>query len=401
VRVLILTNLYPNPYQPNRAAFNRQQFQALAKEHSVRIIAPLSWIDELVGRAKGKGRLPYGRQVCYGDIAVEHPRYFYTPRALRGWHGHFYRRSVKRAFWRAVEEFQPNIVLGSWAYPDGWAAVKLGRRAGLPVVIKVHGCDVLYAGQGLDQHPVRKHRTVEALCGADAVVAVSRHLADRVAELGVEPKRVTVVHNGVDSALFHPGAKDQARANLGLGQGEQIVLFIGHLDYVKGLDVLIDAVARLVRTGLRFQCLLIGQGPWRQRLERQVASLGLNDTVRFLGPRAHACLPEWYNAADLFVLPSRSEGVPNVLLEAAACGTPFVASRVGGIPEIAHVGRSQLVPAEDAEALARAIEAQLTVPLGTLSAAGGSRAHEEAAAEMTALFESLVQEQRHRVPLLA
>src|SRR5262249_10286840 len=132
MRVLILTNLYPNPYQPTRAVFNRQQFRALAEQHALRIIAPLSWVDELAGRARGKGKLP--RQLCCDGIPVEHPRYFYPPRSLRGWHGHCYRRSVRSAFRRAVTEFCPDIVLASWAYPDGWAAVHLARQAGLPVV---------------------------------------------------------------------------------------------------------------------------------------------------------------------------------------------------------------------------------------------------------------------------
>src|SRR5262249_60620041 len=164
-----------------------------------------------------------------------------------------------------------------------------------------------------------------------------------------------VIHNGVDSVLFHPGSREQARQDLGLHQSAPIVLFIGNLVPVKALEVLIAAASRLVQTGLRFQCLLIGQGPLREQLERQVSQLGLAETVRFLGSKPHADLPPWYRAADLVVLPSRSEGVPNVLLEAAACGTPFVASRVGGIPEIAHLGLSQLVPSGDVDALAGAI----------------------------------------------
>jgi len=400
VRVLILTNLYPNPYQPNRAVFNRQQFRALAEQHAVRIIAPLSWVDELLSRAKGNLRLPRDRQRSSDGIPVEHPRYWYTPGAMRGWHGHFYRRSVQHAFQRALKEFCPDILLASWAYPDGWAAVKLARRAGLPVVIKVHGCDVLCAGRGLDQNPLRKRRTIEALCGADAIIAVSRHLAENVIDLGVDPERVKVVQNGVDCALFHPNSKAAARAKLGLDPAERILLFVGNLELVKGLDVLMEAFARLVQAGLRFRCLLIGQGSMRQQLERQSACLGLTETVRFIGPIPHVRLPEWYCAADLLVLPSRSEGVPNVLLEAAACRTPFVATRVGGIPEIAHLGASRLVPPGDPAALAQAIRDVLTVfadePLHR--SWGALRSHDETAAELVSVF-SRVLRSRRRVRL--
>jgi glycosyltransferase involved in cell wall biosynthesis len=404
VRVLILTNLYPNPYQPTRAVFNRQQFRALAEQHSVRIIAPLSWVDELKGRARGKAKLPRDRQLSCDGILVEHPRYFYPPRSMRGWHGHCYRRSVRSAFRRAVKEFHPDIILGSWAYPDGWAAVQLARQVGLPVAIKIHGCDVLYAGEGLDGNPVRKQRTIEALCGADGVLAVSQHLADGVIKLGVDPQRVKVVHNGIDTGLFHPGSKEQARHGLDLNPSDRIVLFVGNLVPVKAIDVLIEAASRLVQTGFRFQCLLIGQGPLRPHLERQVAKLGLTETVRFLGGKPHGDLPQWYRAADLVVLPSRSEGIPNVLLEAAACGTPFVASRVGGIPEIAHLGMSQLVPSGDADALAGAIKQQLSVLInGAGRTAGRLRGHREAADEITALLEWIVEDriQCHPEPAYA
>src|SRR5262249_49191536 len=111
--------------------------------------------------------------------------------------------------------------------------------------------------------------------------------------------------------------------------------------------------------GAPFTCHLVGAGPLRPWLERQIARHGLADQVQLEGPRHHDQLPDWYQAADLFILPSRSEGVPTVLLEAAACGTPWTATSVGGIPEIACFGTNRLVPPDDAAALAEAIAAAL------------------------------------------
>jgi glycosyltransferase involved in cell wall biosynthesis len=243
-------------------------------------------------------------------------------------------------------------VLGCWAYPDGWAAVRLAREAGLPVAIKVQGSDVLLA------RGVRRRRTIDALKSADAVIGVSRNLAERVEAMGVASERIHTIYNGVDADLFHPSAKGPARERLRVTSGEPLILFVGNLLPVKGLDVLVQALALLGGAGVKFQCAIVGQGPLKAPIQKRLQALGLGARVRFVGACSMAQLPQWYHAADLLVLPSRSEGVPNVLLEARACGTPFVASNVGGIPEISDA--SSLVPPGDAPALARRMQEFLT-----------------------------------------
>jgi glycosyltransferase involved in cell wall biosynthesis len=385
MRILTLTNLYPTPFHPTRATFNRQKVRLLAARHPVAVIAPILWTDEWAARWRGGRALPRGRRVTCDGITVDHPLYLYPPKVLRGWYGHCFRESVRRAFGRAVVEFRPDLVFAPWAYPDGWAAVRLGHRAGLPVVIQVHGSDILR----LSLHPQRSRGTVEALHRADGIVAVSHDLQERAVALGADPDRVRVVYDSIDTKLFHPGPRCAARSRLA-GELEvrgSVVLYIGNLVPVKGLEVLIDAFARLAGQGVAFTGLLIGQGPLRSRLEDQVARLGLLDRVKLLGPRPHDRLPDWFRAADLFVLPSYSEGVPVVLLEAAACGTPFVASRVGGIIEIAHLGPSRLVPAGDAAALAEAIRDGLADRIGTAPRDREAvRGHGEAVSELADFF---------------
>jgi len=184
-----------------------------------------------------------------------------------------------------------------------------------------------------------RYRWVEA----DGVIVVSRELADTVIRMGVDPDRVGVRYDGVDPDVFHPGPRAAARARLGVDPTATRVLFIGNLVEVKGIDVLFEACHRLRQGGFDFELDLIGQGPLRETLEKQVRRLGMSH-FRFRGALPQAELPDWYRAADVFVLPSRSEGVPNVLLEAMACRTPFVASRVGGIPEVAVPEVGRLVP---------------------------------------------------------
>jgi glycosyltransferase involved in cell wall biosynthesis len=277
MRILAITNLYPNALDPCRGLFNRAQFHALAAEHDVRVISPISWVEELTGRLAHRGQLPGGRRATHDGVVVEYPRYVYPPRVLRHYYGHCYRRSIRPAFARALAEFRPDVVLATWAYPDGWAAVELGHAAELPVVVKVHGCDVLW---GLRRTPDRLRRTREALCRADAVVAVSQDLARHVVEFGVDPDRVKVVYNGVDTARFHPGPRDEALARLGLSGGPPLVLCVANLFPVKGIDVLIGACARLAAAGVPFRCRVIGAGPQRPELQRQIDGLNLGPPHR-------------------------------------------------------------------------------------------------------------------------
>jgi len=358
MRILAMTSLYPNPFQPHRAPFNRHWLRLLGERHAVRVISPIAWTDEFNARRRGAAPLPRSRQVALDGLTVDHPRFWFTPRLVRRWYGHFYAASVRRAFDRVAAEFKPELVYAPWAYPDGWAAVRLARRLSVPAVLQVHGSDVLL----LDQFPGRKRPTVEAIQSADGIVAVSEDIARRLRALGASADRVRVIHDGVDPAIFHPGRKDEARTRLGITGGEPVLLFIGNLVPVKAIDVLLDACARLGAEGHPVRLFILGQGPLRSQLERRVIDLGLDATVKFMGAMPQPELAHWYRAADCFVLPSHSEGVPNVLLEATACGTPWVASNVGGIPEITREGLSRLVPPNAPAELAGAIRDSLAAP---------------------------------------
>ncbi len=350
MRILAITNLYPRPGRETFAAFNRQQFAALAEGHELAVVAPVPWTEEWADRRIGRA-VP-GADTSPSGIAIRHPRFYFTPKILRPWYGEFFLASIRAGVRRLIEEFRPDAVLGCWAHPDGWAAARLAREAGLPCVIKVVGSDVLVAGRG----GRRGARVAEALRSADAVVAVSRHLAAEVVAKGVDPARVRVVPSGLDASLFSPGDRGEARARVGLdGDDRPVILFVGNLLLSKGAGVLLEAMKApaLGRSGAR--CILVGRGKDEARLRAMVAKAGLAARVRFAGPRPHRDLPDWYRAADVVALPSFSEGIPNVLLEASACGRPFVATRVGGIPEIADRAASRLVPPGDPGALAVAI----------------------------------------------
>lgn len=383
MKILAITNLYPNPQQPHRAPYNRHQFRMLNELHPLRVIAPVAWTDEWSARRRSLPALPRGRHVQYDGLAVDYPRYWFTPKVLRRFYGGFYLASIRSTFERVRAEFRPDIVFAPWAYPDGHAAVQLARQAGLPVVVQVHGSDI----RELAAYPARRPGTVAAVSDADGVIAVSQDLAERVIGLGARPDRVRVVIDGVDKQMFCPGSRGAARQRLNLDPGRKHLLFVGNLVPVKGLDILLAACRQLPAVCAPWQLHLIGAGPLEARLRAAVRATGLGERVCFHGPIAHGDLPDWFRAADLFVLASRSEGVPNVLLEAAACGLPFVASRVGGIPEIASLGAGRLVPPEQPAALAMGIAGMLADP-GLPGE--GPRDRREAVTEIAEVLQSFV-----------
>jgi teichuronic acid biosynthesis glycosyltransferase TuaC len=165
-----------------------------------------------------------------------------------------------------------------------------------------------------------------------------------------------------------------------------MLLWVGRMVPVKALHVLLQACRRLRDRGCAFRLYLVGDGELRAAHESLAEALGLSDVVVFLGARPHNQLPDWFRAADLTVLPSLSEGLPNVLRESMACGTPFVASRVGGIPEMATESYDRLVPPNDPAALADAIAAALSDPVRTPPAAARVASWAEQADELVRLL---------------
>jgi len=235
--------------------------------------------------------------------------------------------------------------------PDGFAAVLLGRTLGLPVVCTVHGSDV-------NHYPYRNRATFLAtrwaLKTVDCLVAVSHDLKTKVFEL-VGERQLEVIHNGADPHKFKPSPQKDSRARLGLAMDKKIVVFVGNLLPVKGLDHLLRAISLRSRGDVLLY--LVGDGGAKGALMSLAACLGIGDICRFVGARPHDEIPSWLSAADCLVLSSLREGLPTILVEAMMCRVPIVATAVGGIPEIIIPGNTgMLVPSRDDNALSKAID---------------------------------------------
>lgn len=353
MKILFYSYAYPNPLNPGLGSFNRTMIAGLASEHEVRVVSPVPFLD--VWKASLNGRLPNGLNdptfQPVRNVPVDYCPWYYTPKLFRNHYGRFMRRSVGTTLKRVMNKFQPDAVLSYWTHPDGEVAVNAAREFGIPAITMVGGSDVLINGR----RGSRRELILNVLRRADAVIAVSEDIKQVLIEDGIAAEKLHVVRRGIDQTLYHAGDRAVARRNLGLPDDDPIFVNVGRLVEVKGQVHLINACKLLSDRGVQFRGYLLGDGPLKSSLQQQIDRLGLADKLELKGNQSSSQLAEWYRAADLSVLSSLSEGVPNVLLESLACGTPFVATNVGGIPEIADLNFDFLVAKANPDELADAI----------------------------------------------
>jgi Glycosyltransferase len=366
------SHLFPNYKNPNAGSFVVEQLRHLQRYCDITVLVPHPWVPPVVGRLSEKWRqyaqLPDKETVA--GIKVLHPRRLVIPK-VNSWA--WMTVSVTLSYWHFLSRSHRftdspfhrfTHIEGHFVLPDGFAAAFLGRQFGKPSIIHVRGTDIHTIPQ---QSAVLKFLTVWALRHADAIRAVSSDLAERAIKLmdaetrrsgeTEKAKKVWVIPNGVDLNKFRVMARQEARQRLGLDDNKRYLLYVGRLVAVKGLDLLLDAFAQLTQKWRDVELLLIGDGAEREALKHQATALGIRDKVHFVGAQPHERIVLWMNAGDVFCLPSHKEGLPTVLLEALACGTPIVATSVGGIPEIVAEGQvGRLVRSRDPKEMAACIE---------------------------------------------
>lgn len=276
---------------------------------------------------------------------------------------------------------RPADVLHANYWLSAVAGHELKHRLELPLVATFHTLARVKADAG-DPEPLDRVQAEQAVIGCcDAICASNPVEAEQLVELYGAPRdRIESVPPGVDHAFFSPGDRSGARVALGL-DGRPTVLFVGRIQPLKGLTVAVRALAEL--TDRTTQLLVVGgpsgsDGP--AELERSLALIdehALSDRVRFVAPQEHHRLSTYYRAADVVVVPSRSESFGLVALEAAACGVPVVASDVGGLRSLVDDGvTGHLVESRDPVAFAARIDALLADPAraAAMGAAGAERA---------------------------
>jgi teichuronic acid biosynthesis glycosyltransferase TuaC len=351
MNVFFLSSSFPRPGLPAHCPYNVSLCRALARNNQVTALVPVPWTD--LSWRKSAPAIDGS-----SEFTVRHVRYYHVPRFGHRWHDRAMWRGVRVEAIKAARAMgRPDWMLSYWAYPDSGAALRLAREFRCPLIAKVGGSDVLLAAK----HSIAWQLASKTLQAADHIITVSDDLANRICAMGIAPGRVTVMPRGVDTQRFKPGDRIQARAELNLPHDVPVLLWVGRMVPVKNLTRLLGAADHLRKHGQPFLLCLVGDGPTRAEVTKQIRTRGLERHVRVVGAATQEQLPRWYQASDVFALPSLSEGTPNVLLEALACGKPFVASRVGGIPDLAEPGVDTLVAPTNEEELAAGLAAAVAI----------------------------------------
>lgn len=391
MNILTFTSLWPNAEQPNFSIFVKHRIAAMAAREgvNVRVVAPMPYFPKTASlipfvtpnRWRQMARVPEKEMI--GGLETFHPRYLVTPKIGMSFYGAW----MAFGAWPTVEKLHAekpfDLIDAHYAYPDGYAAVRLGRKLNIPVVITARGTDI----NVFSRMPAIWPRIINALNRADGVIAVSDNLKQRMIELGIIGQKIAVIGNGIDRQVFRPRNREEARRKLGFAAEDRIILTVAALAPVKGIDRLIDALALLPNTE-RIKLFVIGEGAERQALESQISKLGLRDIVFLIGTKPQTELPDWYSAADLFCLASHREGCPNVVLEAMACGLPVVATDVGGVRSMIRKDCGKIVVNPTAENLAAEITSALNFDWDRqkIAECGGSRSWSDVAEEIFSYY---------------
>jgi glycosyltransferase involved in cell wall biosynthesis len=394
LRIAVITRYFPSSAEPWQGRSAYQILRLLSRKADVRVFFPNANYPPLL---KPPSRL-YDRldpSYCVPDVKVSYYDYPALPvlsRPINGW-------MAARVLLPHIREFAPDIIHSFFLYPEGYAALKIGKALGIPVVAKGLGTDINRVYSDIAAAP-----RVRFLCGrfsamhtrnlvrnVDFLFTVSNDLRRKAITLGAHPETTHAIHNGCDLSIFHPGNRAEARLKLGIDPASQAVVYIGRMDVKKGLRELVAAAVSLHPQRPNLHVYMIGVGPDKPLIDSVIQANNAAGYIHALSGCAFDEVAVWMAAADLISLPSYMEGCPNVVLEALASGRPVVATDVGGIPEILSEECGRLVPPRDAVALAQALAAVLdrTWDAETISA-HGSRSWDTVAAELLEVFESLV-----------
>ena len=381
LKIAVVTRYFPSSAEPWQGRSAYQTLRVLARHADVQVFFPNAAYPPLL---KPRSRI-YDRldpEYSPPDVNVSYHNYPAIPlvsRPLNGW-------MAARVLLPHVRRFAPDIIHSFFLYPEGYAALKIGKALSVPVVAKGIGSDINRTGDCFSA--MHKHTLLRE---SDFVFAVSDDLRMKAVAMGASPERTRALLNGCDLSVFHVRDRLEARQKLHIDPTAEAVVYIGRMDVKKGLRELVEAAASLHPQRQNLQVYLVGNGPDRQTIESAVQANSAAGYIHLVGACSFDDVAVWMAAADLVTLPSYMEGCPNVVLEALACGRPVVATNVGGIPEIMCDECGSLVPPRDPAALAQALASVLDRSWDAEAiSAQRSRGWDTVAAELLEVFESLV-----------
>lgn len=351
MKLLVISHMYPSPRDHFGGIFVHQQVRALSRLCDVKVISPKPWAPRMLWlRRKWRqyGRDP-DRDVLDG-IEVFYPKMLHFPRSFTmQWYGYYMYWAVRQLVAEIEAHFEFDLIHCHVALPDGFGGMLVNRRYNRKLVVSVHGQDL---ARTVFRNRACRAAVERVFAQADAVVTVSGKLASMASGHCSRSCRVRTISDGVYlDQVARPDPQLRARY-----RGASILLAVGSLIQTKGFDLLLEALAKVVRRTPNVKLVVIGSGPQEHKLRALAGRLGIEQHVDFLGLLPHQEVMRFMAVCDVFVLPSWSEGFGVVYLEAMASGKPVIACRGEGIEDVVEDGESGLlVRPRDAADVERAL----------------------------------------------
>jgi len=355
MKVASVSHIFPNAINPNSGVFVKERLKHIAQKIDLSIFAPVPSFPFIDYTSKYAGMSTIESVEEIDGLQVHHPRYFMIPKYFKFLDALFYSKSMFSFMERMTLDHEYELMDFHWVYPDAIAGLDWARKLGKKTVVTVRGNEAIYYYEkGLLRRTVQKK-----LNEFDHLITVSNDLKHKiVSEYNVDASKISVVSNGIDVGKFFYIEQELARKRLNLATNRQYILTVSRLSSEKGLPHLLNAFAKIKNSAT--ELIIVGDGPLKDSLVSLGMALGINERVRFMSSLGHADICYWYNAADVFCLPSLWEGCPNVVIEALACGTPVVATQVGGIPDLVPSNDyGVLVPPGNPDSLALSLDKAL------------------------------------------
>lgn len=351
-RILVFSSLYPSRVRPGHGIFVANRLRELVGSNAVdaKVVAPVPWFystDPKHGDWALMASTPLRESLF--DIETWHPRYLLPPKLGMSIAPFAMAAGAVRTLRRLIRQgYDFDAIDAHYYYPDGVAAALLARHFDKPFVVTARGSDVNL----IADYAVPRRLMLWAARRADTSIAVSAALASAMVAMGMPSQRIKVLRNGVDLSRFVALPQSQARRQLGWPDVPTLIA-VGNLVESKGQHLALEALTAMPE----FRLYLVGTGPQAEYLKAFARQLGVANRVTFCGRVDQDRLNIHYSAADIMLLASSREGSPNVVLESMACGTPVVATAVGGIPELVSVPcAGRLTPDRSAAQLVAAVQ---------------------------------------------
>jgi len=389
-KILSLSTVFPRPDEPLFGLFVARRLEAMAELAPVQAVVPVPWIETSGARWR-LPRLGVKSPVTRGRLGVHYRRWLYPP-GLGVFHPAWLAAQTRGFLRRLRRQFPFDVIDAHFGFPEGAAAFRLARRLGVPYMVTLRGNELIHA-----KHPARSAQMAEAFRHAAAVIAVSGQLRELAVRLGASAARCFVIGNGVDTGVFYPRPREEARRRLGMDPSRLHILSAGWLVLEKGHHRIARLLPRLHAAGVPADLWVLGNPGRGEDARGELARLAqlhrVEDHVHVLPAVEPSELAEFMSACDVFCLASMREGWPNVVQEALACGAPVVATQVGAVPDLV-TGSSlgAIVPPGDDESLFEALRKALETRFdrGHISRAGASRSWRQVAAEVLDVIETTV-----------